>query len=222
MKLAWLANKRPGLQLDASQLALVTDARFTKDVAAHVKKLNSAMQHTNNSQVHLFFPKLNLRSVSIARYSEAALANDHDLTSKPVCIILLVDDTKCAIPISFNSYKFQIVTRSVLPAELIAFADLFDDASALLDQLEQALRRGLAMDLLADSKSLFNIISKGSRTSEKQITVVIHATRQAYTMKQISTLRTVKQNQRCKDHFWNYLKLANVKFNASNGFTADH
>ena len=40
---------------------------------------------------------------------------------------MLVDGGNVAIPIAFKSYKFRRVTRSVLSAEVIAFADLFDN-----------------------------------------------------------------------------------------------
>ena len=61
------------------------------------------------------------------------------------------------------------MTRSVLSAEVVAFADLFDDSFAIRDQIEQALGQPVPMHLLTDSKSLFDIVSKGSRTSEKRI-----------------------------------------------------
>ena len=89
----------------------------------------------------------------------------------------MMDETNRVIPISFKSYKSRRVTRSVLSAEVIAFADLFDDAFALRSQIEHALGRSIPMHLLTDSKSLFDIISKGSRTSEKRIMLDVHAAR---------------------------------------------
>ena len=41
------------------------------------------------------------------------------------------------------------------------------------------------MHLLTDSKSLFDIIGKGSRTSEKLVMLEIHATLQAYQVHEI-------------------------------------
>ena len=107
-------------------------------------------------------------------------------------IVLLIDDSSAAIPISFKSYKSRRVARSVLSAEVIAFADLFDDAFALRSQVEQALQRAVPMHLLTDSKSLFDIISKGSRTSEKRIMFDIHATRESYKNHEISNIGFVR------------------------------
>ena len=78
------------------------------------------------------------------------------------------------------------MTRSVLSAEVIAFADLFDNAFDIPSEVKQALRRSVPIHLLTDSKSLFDIISKGSRTSEKGKMLDIHATRQGYQNRDIS------------------------------------
>ncbi len=129
---------------------------------------------------HLLFPKLDLNSIRLVGYSDTAFANNHDLTSQLGRIILLTDDHNAAVPIAFKTYNSRRVTRSVLSAEVIAFSDMFDDAFAIRSQIEQALRRGVAVHLLTDSKSLFDIISKGSRTSEERIMLDIHATRQSY------------------------------------------
>ena len=110
-----------------------------------------------------------------------------------------MDDSSKCLPISFKSYKSRRVTRSVLSAEVSAFADLFDDAFALRSQIEHALRRSVPTHLLTDSKSLFDIISKGSRTSEKRILIEIHATRSAYQAKEISNIKFVRTNDNVAD-----------------------
>ena len=68
----------------------------------------------------------------------------------------------------------------MLPAEVIAFADLFDNALALRIQVQQGMRRAVPMHLLNDSKSLLDIASKGTRSSEKRIMLDVHAARDAY------------------------------------------
>ena len=87
----------------------------------------------------------------------------------------------------------------MLAAEVIAFADLFGDPYALSSELEHALGRSLPMQLMADSKSLFDIISKGSRTSEKRITLNIHAARQAYQAQEISSIGFVRSEDNIAD-----------------------
>lgn len=70
--------------------------------------------------------------------------------------------------------------RSVLFAEVMEFADLFDDEFVIHTELEKILNRAVPLHLLTDSESLFHIISKGSPTSEKRITLDIYVARQAY------------------------------------------
>lgn len=50
---------------------------------------------------------------------------------------------------------------------MIVFADFLDDSCALNSEFEHAFGRSFSMQLMTDSKSLFYIIGKGSRTGEK-------------------------------------------------------
>ena len=60
----------------------------------------------------------------------------------------MTDDNHNAIPVSFKSYKSRRVARSVLVAEVIAFADLFDDALAIRKELEFVLRQPILLQIL--------------------------------------------------------------------------
>ena len=199
MKLAWLANTRPDLQLAISQLAQVTQARFDTNAKTYVKNLNSAIRYAHDNAASLRFPKIERSSIGLVGFSDAAYANNHDLTSQLGRIVLIMDDSNKTIPISFKSYKSRRVTRSVLSAEVIAFADLFDDAMAIRSQMEHALQQPVPMHLMTDSKSLFDIISKGSRTSEKRVMLDIHATRQAYQRQEISNIGFVRSEHNLAD-----------------------
>ena len=76
---------------------------------------------------------------------------------------------------------------------------MLDDAFTIRSQLQQALRRDVVMHLLTDSKCLFNIIGKSSRTSEKRLMLDISATRQAYKHKQISNIGFVRSERNLAD-----------------------
>lgn len=199
MKVAWLANTRPDMQFVIFQLAQVTRELFEKDAKAHLKRLNAITRYAHDNAAHLKFPKIDHSSPRIVGYSDAAYANNHDLTSQLGRIIMLIDGTSKCIPISLKSYKSRRVARSVLSAEVIAFADLFDDAFALRSQIEHALGRSVPMHLLTDSKLLFDIISKGSRTSEKSIMLDIRSTRTAYQSKEISNIGFVQSSESIAD-----------------------
>ena len=114
-------------------------------------------------------------------------------------IILLTNGSNSAITIVFKIYKSRRVARSVLSAEVIVLPDLFDDALALKSQIEHALQHTVPVHLLTDSKSLFNIISKGSRTSEKRIMLDVHATREGYKSKETSNIGFVRSSENPAD-----------------------
>ena len=104
---------------------------FDSNPKAYLKHINSLVRYAHNNIAHLKFPSLERDTLRIAGFSDAAYANNYDLTSQLGRIILLSDVSNAVIPISFERYKSRRVTRSVLSAEVIAFADLFDDAYAL-------------------------------------------------------------------------------------------
>ncbi len=199
MKVAWLANTRPDLLFEISQLSQITQPMFEQDAKACLKRLNGVERYAQKNVGYLKFPCLEQANVRIVGYSDAAFANNHDLTSQLCRVILLMDKIDNAIPVSFKSYKSRRVTRSVLSAEAIAFADMVDDALASQSQMEQALERTPLMHLLTDSKSLFDITSKGSRTSEKRIMIDIHARRDAYKSREIFNIGFVRSHSNIAD-----------------------
>ena len=80
----------------------------------------------------------------------------------------------------------------VLFDERIAFAELFDDEFAISKQLDFVLRQTIPKHILVDSKNLFDIISKESRTSEKRIMLDTYVSREACKAQEISNLGFVR------------------------------
>ena len=141
MRLAWLANTCSDLQFEISQIAQDTVQRFWENATAHLQRLNEAVRYTFNNVEYFKFPQLDSSSAKIIGYRDAAFANNFDSSSQLGYIILLEDKNDAAIPIPFNFYKSKRVTRSVLSAEVLAFADLLDQAFSLRSQLEHAMNR---------------------------------------------------------------------------------
>lgn len=65
-----------------------------------------------------------------------------------------------------------------MAAEAIAFSDFFDFRYALGHELSELLEQKFSVVLLTDSSSLFDVISKGSRTLEKRTMIDICAARE--------------------------------------------
>ncbi len=76
--------------------------------------------------------------------------------------------------------------------EVIAFSDLFDRACTLAAEIGAVYGRKIPVQLLTDSKSLFNVISKGSRTSEKRMMLDIAAAGEGFRDRIISDIGFVR------------------------------
>ena len=91
------------------------------------------------------------------------------------------------------------MTRSVLGAEIIAFADMFDKAISIRHQVEEILKQRVALQLLTDSKSLVDVISKGSRKSERKLMIDITNVRQGYQNNEIDNIGFVRTEHNLVD-----------------------
>lgn len=85
--------------------------------------------------------------------------------------------TRDVLPIHIKCYKYSRIKRPAIFGEVTAFSDLFDVEATLADELSIMMRRKITMQLFPDSKPLFYVIYKGSRTLEKRIILDIAAAR---------------------------------------------
>ena len=135
MKLAWLADTGPDVALEFSQIAQVTRTMFDSDITKNFKRLNTAIKYAHDTKTSIRIPKLDSDSLRVVSYSDAAFANNADSSSQLGYIIILIDATNMAVLVSYKSYKSRRIARSVLSAEVIAFADLSDNALTIRKQL---------------------------------------------------------------------------------------
>ena len=112
-------------------------------------------------------------------YSDAVFANSDDLSSQLGRVIFIVDTDVIAATIAFRSYKLLHVTRFVLGAEVISFECSFNEGFALKNTVEIEIYNSVQLHLLIDTKTLFCIISKSSRTTEKHQMLDVYAPRQS-------------------------------------------
>jgi len=86
-----------------------------------------------------------------------------------------------------------------MAGEVIAFSDMFDVAITLAEEIRTIYKRSIPLHLLTDSKALFDIISKGSRTSEKRMMLDIAAAREGFRDKIISDIGFVRSSYNLAD-----------------------
>lgn len=149
--------------------------------------------------IGITIPRLDKRSLRIVGFSDASFANNHNLSTQLGHIVFLMDKSNAAAPISFKSYKARRIVRSAMSGEVIAFSDMFDIAITLSVELSDILGYRVPVQLMTDSKSLFDIISKGSRTSEKRMMLDIAAAREGFRDKAISDIGFIRSHKNVSD-----------------------
>ncbi len=64
MRVAWLANTRPDLPFEISQLAQVTQKHFEDDAAATIKRLKNTNKYAHANTAAIRFPKFSYFNIS--------------------------------------------------------------------------------------------------------------------------------------------------------------
>ncbi len=108
---------------------------------------------------HLFVP-LDLQSIHIVGYADAAFANNGDISSQLRFIELLKYKYENAYIIHYVSWKCKRVTRSVLGAEVYAFSHCLDFVLVLVLDLSSILSRKVSTVVFKDSRCLFTAAKK--------------------------------------------------------------
>lgn len=91
------------------------------------------------------------------------------------------------------------MTRSAISGEAIAFSDHFDVAINFSEEIVTMLSRKIPVQLLTDSKSLFDVVSKGSKHSAKWMMIDISAAREEIKNKTISDIGVVRSSHNIAD-----------------------
>lgn len=180
MKLGWLANTRPDLLYEIATLAQVTQDKFHTSKRELLKRLNRAVRYAVGHLILLVIPKLNPKTVRTVGFSDLYFASNNDLSTQLGYILFMIDANGNSALLTFKFYKLQRIAQSAMAGEVIVFADMSDNAVKISKQLSRFMNQLIALQLLTDSKSLFNVISKGSCTSKKRLVLDIAAARRQF------------------------------------------
>ena len=158
-----------------------------------------AVKFAVDNPITLHIPKLDMQTLHVSGFSDSSFAKNHDSSTLLGHIIFLADNYSKALATNFKSYKSKRVIRSPMAGEVIAFSDMFDAAATLASELSHLYRKDIPQHLFMDSKSLFDVISKGSRRSEKRLMLDIAAAREGFQNKVISNVGFVRCDQNMTD-----------------------
>jgi hypothetical protein len=124
-KLPWICNARPDVCAFVSIVGSITERTFSGRF--DIKAINDKVTHLQRTnELRLRFPHLDLSSLHLLVYTDAAFQNREDGGSQCGYIVLLSDARKCQCIIAYHSEKTKRVARSTMAAETLAFADGFD------------------------------------------------------------------------------------------------
>eukprot|EP00171_Calliarthron_tuberculosum_P016715 IDg16715t1 len=105
----------------------------------------------------------------------------------------------------------KLFVCSAMGGEFIAFSDLLDRASTLAAEIGTIYEKHIFVRLPTDSKSLFDVISKGLRTSEKQMMLFIAAARRNFLDKIIPDIGFVRSSANLSDGLKNFMSQAVIQ-----------
>jgi hypothetical protein len=146
-------------------------------------------------------PRLDIKSLYIRACADASLGTNFDGSSQLGYVIVPMDETNRFNLVTFRSGQCHRVTHSAMAAETCAFAECFDAAYVLNHDLETLLCRPIRLQMLTDSKQLFDCISHSSRAKERRIMIDVAAAKQAFERNEISDLGHVRGSDMLADCF---------------------
>jgi hypothetical protein len=142
---------------------------------------------------------LDQETLRICVYCDASFTNNEDMSSQMGYIVFLTDGKHRCAPMTYKSVKCKRVTRSVLAAEAIAFAEEFDQGYTLKHDLQELLGRNLPLTIFTDSKTLLDVITKASYTREKRILIDLASVREGYRRFDIDDIGLISSEENLAD-----------------------
>lgn len=198
-KLAWLTYCRPDICANIAKLAQVTEKQFENEPEVHFESMRKATQQLRNFRYKLRYQDLDQESLYIRTYADASFGTNSDGSSQLGYCVLLMDKFDKFSLVNFRSGKCYRVTHSAMASETIAFAEAFDASYSIQHALQKLLVRPVKLQMLTDSKQLFDAISNSTHTKEKRLMIDIAAAKESFERLEISDLGLVRTEHMLAD-----------------------
>ena len=158
-----------------------------------IKRLNKRLQwQIENPTRGLTFVKLDVNTLRLLVFTDAAFANNKDLSSQIGYVIVLADASNQANTLHWSSIKCKRVTRSVLASELYGMAHGFDMGASIKATMDKILNTNIPLIVCTDSKSLYDCLVKLGTTQEKRLMIDVMCLRQSYERREIAEVKWIK------------------------------
>ena len=117
-------------------------------------------------------------------------------------VIFICDNEGNAAVLNYASWKCSRVTRSVLAAEIYAFATAFDFTYTLQHDMQRITGHKLPIIMFTDSMCLFDTITRLTTLTEKRLLIDTAVLRDSYAKAEIYNIGHVSSEYNLED--WPY------------------
>ena len=188
----WIATQsRPDISFENCILGSLAD----KATVAEVYNANKVVKRLKGQPFYLFFPKeMDLRTVQIVTFCDAAHANLSDRGSQGGLLIFLVDIKGVYSLIHWHSKRVKRVVSSSLSAECLTAVDAAETSFLLRHKLEEMLCLGsqtLKISILSDNKSLVQAVHKTTSLENKRLQIDINLLREMIERQEVNEFRWI-------------------------------
>lgn len=155
-KLAWLSQYRPDVCATANILSQITADMYSDK---HRQIINKVIRHVRDKPDRILkHHNSDENSLRLVVFSDALFANNPDMSTQLGYVVALTDNSGKSNILHYSSYKSKRIFRSVIAGETHAFADAFDVAYTMRQEIRRVLRKDVKLTMLTDSMSLFKVL----------------------------------------------------------------
>lgn len=166
------------------------------------KSLKKVVDHLKGtSDLGLNFIILDVSSARVFVCSDKSFTNAPGMENQFIFFMLMVDNHNRANIVHYGSSKCHRVARAEMEAEVHALFYAFYRAYMIQKMPEKMLCSETSLEEFVESRTLFNVIAKDSRTAERRILIIVFALRESYRRGALKRIGWIPGNENAADIF---------------------
>lgn len=179
------------ISLPSADLTLLTHlASYCRPLSQRKRRKKTKQSYSDvqgNSKWGFKFVPLDLDALICAVFVDGS-AKNADLSSQLGFIMLLMHKHYNVNVVHYGSIKSKQIICSVLSSELFSMIQGFDVSSTIRLAINDMLGRAVPLHTYTDSRSLFDCLTKISRTTEKRLLIDLSMLCQSHESREITEL----------------------------------